>query len=197
MKTSAGNVTNKHHQPIFLGRVSKPHVFSKMIHSHGAALKDENHKSVVPHQILHPDYDPKSPKLRVDYRNDCGSVYSRSQSRTSDLSDNSSTANAIQSLPQRKPYLPRAERSLRCSNDSQCSQEGGTQEIEYGEGERLTIMELERILIEEKTKLKKLKLETDAVSHCTIIDSSSCINKIRFCLYFNRAERYIRKQRRK
>lgn len=168
MKTSMGTVKNEH-RPIFTSRVSRPHVFSTMIHSHGSSMSGENHKTIVPHQILNPEYDPKSPKLKVSYihsGSSSGSIASSSsQCQNSELSERSNSMYSMQSLPQRKPYRPRAERN----GDAPSSNSSSSAIVHDGENEfddpshRLTIMELESILIREKSKLKKIQLEAEAV----------------------------------
>jgi hypothetical protein len=140
-----------------------------MIQSHGSSMSGENHKTIVPHQILNPEYDPKSPKLKVSYNHSgssSGSIASSSsQCQNSELSERSNSMYSMQSLPQRKPYRPRAERN----GDAPSSNSSSSAIVHDGENEfddpshRLTIMELESILIREKSKLKKIQLEAEAV----------------------------------
>lgn len=167
MKTSASSAKNEH-RPIFLNRVSKPHVFSKMIQQHGAVLKQENHLTVVPHQILNPDYDPQKPKLKVEYPTSSssqGSVASFSPSQSSDMSSSFSPR-----ASKNRTFLSRNEQRARAagtSNNSAASDSSAISDVDlFDPSHRYTIMELEAILIREKTKLKKLQLELDAVSSC-------------------------------
>lgn len=165
MKTSASSAKNEH-RPVFLNRVTKPHVFSKMIEQHGAALKQENHLSVVPHQILNPDYNPQKPKLKVEYPTSSGSqgsVVSFSPSQSSDMSSSFSPR-----APKTRTFLSANQQRAReagASNNSAASDSSAMSEVDlYDPSHRYTIMELEAILIREKTKMKKLQLELDAVS---------------------------------
>lgn len=164
MKTSAGMVRTER-KTVFLNRVTKPHVFSKMIENHGAALKEENHLSIVPHQILHPDYDPKQPQLKVEHLSSRSS--SSISSERSDISDRSKSVYSMQSLPRRPAYVPLHERQkgASSSNQSSHSESSFLTDVDLNDPtHRYTIMELEAILIREKTKLKKMQLESDAVS---------------------------------
>lgn len=162
MKTSASSAKNEH-RPVFLNRVAKPHVFSKMIQQHGAALKEENHLSVVPHQILNPDYNPQKPKLKVEYQTSSGSqgsVASFSPSQSSDMSSSFSPR-----APKNRTFLSTNQQRAREAG-SAASDSSAISDVDlYDPSRRYTIMELEAILIREKTKLKKLQLELDAVSN--------------------------------
>jgi hypothetical protein len=124
-----------------LRKVVKPHVFSNLIATHGSILQEENHRTIVPHQILNPYYNPVNPKLKVDIE----SIKSSNDSVSS--------------------YSPSSTQSSRIKNSiTNSSQRSNKSASQSSTAARLTMVDLEQQLIEESANLKKLQLESDAVS---------------------------------
>lgn len=139
----------------FLGKIVKPHVFSQIIQSHGSVIQQSNHRTIVSHQILNPEYNPQSPQLKVE-------IPPSPTAGASHASVSSSTGSphlhSNRKLPARSPLNTRSD--IRSSSSSASS------DIQRSPSDmnRPTTLELEKILIEEKAALKKMQMEAEAVS---------------------------------
>lgn len=150
-------------------KIIVPRKFSKLISSHGSAISAENGvKSITPHQILNPDFNPVSPKLRVEIPDSSTNSDFNSSASQQYQQTGPNTESFTQKLPARKPFIARALRK-QASAELEFEDQSEIDSLPSG---RKTILELEAQLIQERQQLKQLQLEAVTVSvlvSCTFL----------------------------